>query len=144
MNPQLIKQKLRFLNSKSEGSAIAEFLIFTLPFFSAILLITTTVYQQSIANSEAKNLARQSLRAFITSPNEELAQARADQVLQIYRDQITSTEQRKRNFKLQFQCSNNPCLSKGGLVSVQLTVSVGESVRKEIVSTASEYVDLWR
>jgi hypothetical protein len=38
-----------------------------------------------MAISESKNLARQSVRAFVTSPNEELAMVRAFQVIEIYK-----------------------------------------------------------
>lgn len=106
--------------------------------------MTTSVYQNSMANNEAKNLARQSLRAFITSPSNELAEVRANQVLDIYRNLLSTHNVNARNFSIEFTCTRNPCLSPGGSVSATLVVSIlGKSSRK-IVGKATEYVDLWR
>jgi hypothetical protein len=144
MSPQLINKIKLIFCGKSNGSAITEFLIFTLPFFAALLLITLNLYQHSMATNEAKNLARQSLRAFITSPNNEIAEARGNQVLEIYRDNLSSQDFNNRNFEIKFECSNNPCLSPGGSVSAYLRVSMKGQKFREITGSATEYVDLWR
>jgi hypothetical protein len=144
MSPQLVNKIKLLLRGKSNGSAITEFLIFTLPFFAALLLITLNVYQHSMATNEAKNLARQSLRAFITSPNNEIAEARADQVLEIYRDNLSAHDFNNRNFEIKFECSNNPCLSPGGSVTAYLRVSIKGRNFKDISANTTEYVDLWR
>ena len=136
-----LKSKLKY---KSSGSAITEFLIFALPFFTALLLITMTVYQHSRATNEAKNLVRQSLRAFVTSPSNEIAELRANQVLEMYRENISSSDAKSRIFEINFICSTDPCLSPGGLVSATLKVSILGKTNSEITGTASEYVDLWR
>jgi len=144
MSLQLINLVKLLFRGKSNGSAITEFLIFTLPFFTALLLITLNVYQHSMATNEAKNLARQSLRAFITSPNNDIAEARGNQVLEIYRNNLSTRDLNNRNFEIKFECSNNPCLTPGGLVSAQLKVSIKGQTLKEITGSATEYVDLWR
>ena len=144
MSLQLINLVKLLFRGKSNGSAITEFLIFTLPFFTALLLITLNVYQHSMATNEAKNLARQSLRAFITSPNNDIAEARGNQVLEIYRNNLSTRDLNYRNFEIKFECSNNPCLTPGGLVSALLKVSIKGQTLKEITVSATEYVDLWR
>jgi hypothetical protein len=97
-----------------------------------------------MATNEAKNLARQSLRAFITSPNNDIAEARGNQVLEIYRNNLSTRDLNNRNFEIKFECSNNPCLTPGGLVSAHLKVSIKGQTLKEITGSATEYVDLWR
>jgi hypothetical protein len=144
MSPQLINKIKLIFCGKSNGSAITEFLIFTLPFFSGLLLITLNVYQHTMATNEAKNLARQSLRAFITSPNNEIAEARGIQVLDIYRDTLSTQDFNNRNFEIKFECSKNPCLSPGGSVSAHLRVSIKGQMVRQITGSATEYVDLWR
>jgi hypothetical protein len=144
MNPPLVRYFSYHLNKKSNGSAIAEFLIFTLPFFVTLLVLTLNVYQNSIATNEAKNLARQSLRAFITSPSNQLAEVRANQVLEIYRDSLSSQNASKRSFNVRFICTKSPCLSAGGAVSAILEVSINGNPSRRIIGVASEYVDLWR
>lgn len=144
MNDRLISCLSQYLFGRSKASAVTEFLIFTLPFFVILLLITTSVYQNSMANSEAKNLARQSLRAFISSPNNELAEVRANQVIDIYRNSLSIQNASARNFSIKFTCTRNPCLSPGGSVSAFLEVSIIGSPSRKVIGTATEYVDLWR
>ena len=144
MKIQLINKAKSFLKYKSRGSAISEFLIFTLPFFSALLLITLNVYQHAMATNEAKNLARQSLRAFITSPNNEIAEARGNQVLEMYRDNLSNQDNQRRKYEIEFRCSSNPCLTPGGSVSAQLRVFIQGEQQSEVIGSATEYVDLWR
>jgi len=149
MSPPSIK---RFLNrlyfqvvfGKSKASAITEFLIFTLPFFVFLFFITTNVYQNSLATSEAKNLARQSLRAFITSPSNELAEVRANQVIDFYRNSLSVQNAAVREFEIKFTCTRNPCLSPGGTVIATLEVLIKGDQPRRIFGTAMEYVDLWR
>lgn len=144
MKTHLIEKSARSLRKTSSGSAITEFLIFTLPFFSALLLITMNLHQHSIATNEAKNLARQSLRAFISSPNNQIADLRGRQVLEIYRNSLSYQDRDRRNFEIEFKCSNNPCLTPGGSVTALLTVSIEGQQQGEIIGSATEYVDLWR
>jgi len=126
------------ISGSSDGSAIAEFLIFTLPFFTVFLLLITQIHGKSISWLESNNLARQSVRAFITSPNQEFAMARAYQVIEIYKSMQTHHNGQSRPINLIITCQSYPCFSPGNKVSA--TVSIG-SLSK---STASEYVDLWR
>ena len=129
---------IKFINKSDPGSAIAEFLIFTLPFFTAFLILITSIQNRSMAISESKNLARQSVRAFVSSPNEELARVRAYQVVEIYRSKQSRTARSLREIELDLTCSSYPCFTPGNLVTA--TIKVGN----DQVAVASEYVDLWR
>ncbi len=97
-----------------------------------------------MANSEAKNLARQSLRAYISSPNNELAEVRGSQVIEIYRHSLSAQNASARNFSIKFTCTNNPCLSPGGSVTAYLEVSINGNPSRKVFAAATEYVDLWR
>ena len=144
MKTHLIEKSQRLLAKTSSGSAISEFLIFTLPFFAALLLVTMNVYQHSVATNEAKNLARQSLRAFISSPKNELADARGKQVIENYEENISNQDRDRRKFEIEFRCSNNPCLTPGGSVTAVVRVTIEGQQGGEIIGSATEYVDLWR
>ena len=87
---------------------------------------------------ESNNLARQAVRAFVTSPSAELAMIRANQVIDLYKSNLTQDAQRSRPINLSITCQEFPCFSPGNKVSA--TVSIGLLSK----STASEYVDLWR
>ena len=126
------------LKRKSNGSAIAEFLIFTLPFFTVFLILMTQIHSKSMALLESNNLARQAVRAFVTSPTAELAMIRAYQVIDVYKSNLAQEVHRSRQINLTINCQEFPCFSPGNKVSA--TVSIGQLSK----STASEYVDLWR
>ena len=129
---------IRVLKHKSNGSAITEFLIFTLPFFTVFLILITQIHSKSMALLESNNLARQAVRAFVTSPSAELAMIRANQVIDLYKSNLAQDAQRSRPINLSITCQEFPCFSPGNKVSA--TVSIGLLSK----STASEYVDLWR
>jgi hypothetical protein len=129
---------IRFLEKSDKGSATAEFVIFTLPFFTAFLILITTVSSKTLAISESENLARQTVRAFVTSPNEDLAMARAYQVLEIYKSKRSPSGNQIRQIELNISCSFYPCFSPGNMVTA--TITVGKSEKASV----SEYVDLWR
>lgn len=126
------------LKRKSNGSAIAEFLIFTLPFFTVFLILMTQIHSKSMALLESNNLARQAVRAFVTSPTAELAMIRAYQVIDVYKSNLAQEVHRSRQINLTINCQEFPCFSPGNKVSA--TVSIGRLSK----STATEYLDLWR
>ena len=88
--------------------------------------------------SESKNLARQSVRAFVSSPNEDLAMVRAYQVIEIYKSKQSTSAKKEREIKLNLTCAFHPCFMPGNLVTA--TIKVGD----DQTASASEYVDLWR
>jgi hypothetical protein len=134
MNHSIIKH----LSKKSDGSAITEFLIFTLPFFTVFLILITQIHSKSMALLESNNLARQAVRAFVTSPTAELAIIRAYQVIDLYKSNLAQEALISRPINLSINCQELPCFSPGNKVSA--TVSIG----RLSTSTATEYVDLWR
>ena len=87
---------------------------------------------------ESNNLARQAVRAFVTSPSAELAMIRANQVIDLYKSNLAQDAQQSRPINLSINCKEFPCFSPGNKVSA--TVSIGQLSK----STATEYVDLWR
>ena len=129
---------IRFLEKSDNGSATAEFVIFTLPFFTAFLILITTVSSKTLAISESENLARQTVRAFVTSPSADLAMVRAYQVVEIYKSKRSISGNQMRQIELDISCSFYPCFSPGNMVTA--TITVGKSEK----ASAIEYVDLWR
>ncbi len=91
-----------------------------------------------MAIAESKNLARQVVRAYVTSPNKDLANIRAYQVVNLYKANLSPSALANRSIELRISCSNYPCFSRGNRVTA--TVSVGLKDK----ASASEYVDLWR
>lgn len=136
---QLMRMKIiRFLSKSNQGSAISEFLIFTLPFFTIFLIFITAIQNKSVAVHEATNLARQVVRAFVTSPNEELARVRAFQVIDIYQSKWAQSKARVSQINLEISCNTYPCFKPGN----QVTATI--SSESNFKASATEYVDLWR
>ena len=129
---------IKFLKKSDNGSATAEFVIFTIPFFTAFLILITTVSSKTLAISESENLARQTVRAFVTSPSSDLAMARAYQVVEIYKSKRSVSGNQMRQIDLEISCNFYPCFSPGNMVTATITVGKNEK------ASASEYVDLWR
>jgi hypothetical protein len=129
---------IKFLEKSDTGSATAEFVIFTLPFFTAFLILITTVSVKTLAISESENLARQTVRAFVTSPNEQLALIRAHQVLAIYKSKRSPSGNQAREIELDISCSFYPCFAPSNMVTATITIG---GIQK---ASATEYVDLWR
>ena len=71
------------LINEDKGSASVEFVILAIPLFLPILLFLN--HFATLSNSElvARTLVRESLRAYVTSPNNDVAPSRAWQVLTI-------------------------------------------------------------
>jgi len=113
----------KYLKKRSSGSAIAEFLIFTLPFFTIFLILITQIHSKSMALLESNNLARQAVRAFVTSPTAELAMIRAHQVVDLYKSNLSQEVLISRPINLTINCQEFPCFSPGNKVSA--TVSIG-------------------
>jgi hypothetical protein len=78
------------------------------------------------------------VRAFVTSPSEQLALPRANQVLDLYRSKLSQHALVARPIKLSITCQNYPCFSPGNRVTA--TITVGNDQK----SSATEFVDLWR
>jgi hypothetical protein len=91
-----------------------------------------------MAVAESKNLARQVIRAYVTSPNEELASIRAFQVIDLYKSTLSPRALASRDIQLNISCTSYPCFTRGSKVTA--TISVGLKDK----ASASEYVDLWR
>jgi len=63
------------------GSAIVEFLLLAIPLFVPLSLFLASINSASSLNIQAKNLARQAVRAYVTSPSIELAINRVQKIV---------------------------------------------------------------
>ena len=103
----LITQMLR----DEKGSASVEFVLLAIPLFLPILIFLN--HFANLSNSElvARTLVRESLRAYVTSPNNEIAPSRAWQVLTVGGRAEGLTENQIYAMDISYQCSATPCIS---------------------------------
>ena len=134
---------LRNFHSKTDGSASVEFVLLAVPLFLPILIFLN--HFSTLSNSEliARTLVRESLRAYVTSPNNEAAPNRAWQVLTSGARAENLTEDQIRNLKLDFECSETPCIKPKGRIRATLTMKLPKEA-KEIKVQAEEYVSAWQ
>jgi hypothetical protein len=152
------------------GSATSEFILIALPLFLPALLFFLAISQISRAEMEASMLAREALKAFISSENDAEAHMRTRLLLSQYsqlsassRNETTSGNSPSNQYSI--TCSLYPCIQPGSQVELTLFSFIdldseisaiqrapGNSwgvdsnqieKRRVAIATARGYVDKW-
>lgn len=126
-----------------EGSAIIEFVIYALPLFVPLVIYLTSVNQSSEIQYEARNFARQIARAYVTSPSQELTEARVLAVTAVFAKSSFATNRINSLPKIEISCSLSPCLSPNGKVEVKVLLT-STLTGRSASATAIQTVDAWR
>lgn len=133
------KRHLKTMIKDESGSAILEFIMIALPLFVPLALYLNSIQSTAQGLADLQNIARQVARAYTTSPTEDLALVRANQVLSVYQNQILPIHGDKSVLSLQIICEAQPCLTPNAKVII--TVLEAPSGRN---ATATQVVDAWR
>ena len=136
------KYRKKFLKNEN-GSAIIEFVIYALPLFVPLVIYLTSVNQSSEIQYEARNFARQIARAYVTSPSQELIEARILSVTAVFANSSFATNRINPFPKIEISCTLNPCLSPNGKVEVKVLLTSSLTGRSAS-ATAIQTVDAWR
>jgi Flp pilus assembly protein TadG len=131
------------LIKSEEGSAIIEFVIYALPLFVPLIIYLTAINQSAQIQYEARNFARQIARAYVTSPNQEITEARVLAVKKVFVDSTFAASKIDPNPGIEISCSLNPCLLPNGKVSVTVHLTSVFS-HSSASATAVQTVDAWR
>lgn len=101
-----LREWFRYLYESESGSASVEFVLLAIPLFLPILIFLN--HFATLSNSEliARTLVRESLRAYVTSPNNEVAPNRAWQVLSVGGKAEGLSTEEISNLDLNFECSD--------------------------------------
>ena len=137
------------------GSAVIEFIMLAIPLLIPLTMYLGEVHSNSNINSALHNLARQSARAFITSPSEGYEEARLQSVLVQFQTQVLEPSGIIETPVITVECSKTPCLTPDGRVRVTATLihRAGTTAgifrflsRPKIQFSASDVqiVDAWR
>jgi len=142
------------------GSATLEFIILAIPLFIPMALYLSSVNANTRELQQLHNAARQSARAFVTSPTEELASVRAEEVISVFRDQIgsggqsstsesksstsknkssTSGSTREASIEISIRCESTPCLTPNSKVTV-----IVKNQKSGLSARDTQIVDSWR
>jgi hypothetical protein len=107
------------------GSATSEFVLIALPLFLPALLFFLSISQVSRAEMEASMLAREALKAFVSSENDAEAHLRTRLLLDQYSQLVasgrnTSSSLNSLSDQYSISCSTYPCIQPGAQVELTL------------------------
>ena len=132
------------------GSAIVEFILVATPLFIPALLFFLTMQHVAVNELQVENLARQSLRAFVTSSSPSEGHQRIQLLLRQYSELslgdsgIDSGEK----FTYSISCGGEKCLKPGSIVKIDLYRAIqtplDEIRERKVIASATGEVDKWR
>lgn len=152
------------------GSATSEFVLIALPLFLPALLFFLSISQVSRAEMEASMLAREALKAFVSSENDAEAHLRTRLLLDQYSQLVasgrnTSSSLNSLSDQYSISCSTYPCIQPGAQVELTLfsLIDVGSEIsgieqtpgnawgvdgnqiekRRVAIASVRGYVDKW-
>ena len=128
--------KVKSVLRDCSGSASVEFSTLAIPLFIPLFIFISQFSHTSDAQDSLRTLARESVRAFVSSSNDEIAFAVARQIVE-KGGAILGQE----DVELKIICSASPCISPDGRVLIRLTSQNSEHHRIEV--SAIEYVSPW-
>ena len=129
------KQVMRVITDRS-GSASVEFSMLAIPLFIPLFIFISQFSHSSDAQDSLRTLARESVRAFVSSSSDEIAFGVAEQIVE-KGGVILGHE----NIEIRIFCSASPCISPDARVLVRLTSKSSSNVKIEV--SAIEYVSPW-
>ncbi len=130
-------------SSDERGSAIVEFIALGIPLFLPLSIFLTSVHHDEALQSQARNIARQIARVYVTSSSEEIAIQRVNLLESTFQREIWDALQPGLMTKISVSCANPACLTPGSTVNVEVEIFKNKS---NLVATAKvrEFVDQWK
>jgi Flp pilus assembly protein TadG len=150
------KNRQTSLSERDEaGSAVVEFILIATPLFIPTLIFFLALHNAARAEMDLSNVARQSLRAFVTADNLSQGHERVKFVLDRFIELEApdgSSQSSKGRFTYNISCGAEKCLTPGTLVRLELFRAINDDVlgfgvdsrSKKAVAVAQGYVDKWR
>ena len=125
------------------GSAIVEFVALAIPLFIPVFIYLNSF--TSISGNEAvvRVLAREGVRAYVASDNDQAGRVVSEQVVQLIAKHLGLTETEIKSLSVNYECSRLPCLSANS--RIRLTISYSDEHSHRVVeASAQENVSPWK
>lgn len=122
--------------SDERGSASVEFSILAIPLFIPLFIFMGQFANASDSQDSLRTLARESVRAFVSSSNDQIAFYVANQVI-VKGGEVLG----QKNIGIRITCSASPCISPDAQVIVHLMSRNPGNSAFEV--SAIEYVSPW-
>ena len=144
MKRRLIKVIPRlFYAFKSEtGSATVEFVALAIPLFIPIFIYLNHFSSVSANEEIARSMAREILRVYVISENDEAARDLSGKASKLLARQWHLTDSEVASLRTRMDCSRFPCLTADG--RIKLTISyTDEETGRLVTASAQEHLSPW-
>ena len=128
---------------REEGSASVEFVVLALPLFIPIFIFLGQFSAVSSHELVLQTLARESLRSYIESSDDESGEALIRQVIEVGGKNLGLSQQEIRAIDVEMKCSKSPCHQPNNRVRITLTMDPSVSHGRTIEAAAQEYFSPW-
>jgi hypothetical protein len=128
---------------KSEtGSATVEFVALAIPLFIPIFIYLNHFSAVSANEEIARSMAREILRVYVISENDDAARDLSGKATQLLARQWHLTDSEVASLRTRMDCSRFPCLTADG--RIKLTISFTDERTGRVVSaSAQEHLSPW-
>ena len=132
-----------FYAFKSEtGSATVEFVALAIPLFIPIFIYLNHFSSVSANEEIARSMAREILRVYVISENDDAAKDLSGKASQLLARQWHLTDSEVASLRTRMDCSRFPCLTADG--RIKLTISyTDEETGRLVTASAQEHLSPW-
>ena len=141
-----MKKMLLYLQKvicRQDGSASIEFVVLALPLFIPIFLFLGQFSNASSHETVMQTLARESLRSYIESSNDQTGEALIRQVIEVGGKNLGLSQEEISAIDVEMKCSKSPCHQPNGRVRITLRMDPSVSHGRTIEAAAQEYFSPW-
>ena len=136
-----ISNLFRALNAET-GSATVEFVALAIPLFIPIFIYLNHFSSVSANEEIARSMAREILRVYVISENDDAARDLSGKATQLLARQWHLTDSEVASLRTRMDCSRFPCLTADG--RIKLTISFTDEQTGRVVSaSAQEHLSPW-
>jgi len=128
---------------REEGSASVEFVVLALPLFIPIFIFLGQFSAVGSHEMVLQTLARESLRSYIESSNDQTGEALIRQVIEVGGKNLGLSHQEISAINVEMKCSKSPCHQPNGRVRITLRMDPSVSHGRTIEAAAQEYFSPW-
>ena len=124
------------------GSATVEFVALAIPLFIPIFIYLNHFSSVSANEDIARSMAREILRVYVISENDDAARDLSGKATQLLARQWHLTDSEVASLRTRMDCSRFPCLTADG--RIKLTISFTDEQTGRVVSaSAQEHLSPW-
>ena len=138
---QRFAQILRMLKS-DVGSATIEFVALAIPLFIPVFIYLNHFSSVSANEEIARSMAREILRVYVISENDDAARDLSGKATQMLARQWHLTDAEIATLRTRMDCTRFPCLTADG--RIKLTISfTDEQTGRLVTASAQEHLSPW-